>query len=327
MRIARWARGAAVAALFIAVAAVTACGEMNEAAGKTYEVGISQCVRDPILDEVIAGMKQELAARGFADVEYTLDTSNFDQSLATTIANKFVTQRDDLIVAICTPNALAAEEVTDTVPIVFSFVSDALGAGVVQNLERPGGNVTGTQSFGDKVPAVNLIKAIVPSAKTVGVVVNPGDEATVLFTQRFKAAAERRGLEVVEAAASSTSEISAAAQSLVDRVDVIYEVGNSQAVSAFPAIVKVADDNQIPLIGTDLNEAKLGALAALGEDPVAHGRGTGAIVAKILGGAKPRSVPVWTNPNYSIAINPAAAERQGVRIPPSVAAEADRVFK
>jgi putative ABC transport system substrate-binding protein len=324
-------RRAAITWLALAIAASVgaACGGDKTGAGaKTYEIGISQCVRDPILDEVIEGMKEELARRGYdSNVRYRLETSNFDQSLASTIANKFVTQRVDLIVAICTPNALATQRATKTIPIVFSFVSDALGAEVVTSLDHPGGNVTGTQSFQSKVEAVDMIKTVVPTARTVGIVVNPGDEATVLFTERFKAAGAPKGLDVVEAVANSTAEIAAAAESLVGRVDVIYEVGNSQAVSAFPAIVNVANANGIPLFGTDLNEAKLGGLVAVGEDPRGHGRGTGAIVARILAGEEPGDIPVWTNPNYSIAINPSAAKRQGVEIPPQVVAEADRIFK
>jgi putative ABC transport system substrate-binding protein len=303
-------------------------GETSGTAAKSYRIGISQCVRDPILDEVIAGMKEGVRAHGYGSkVSYTLETSNFDQSLASTIATKFVTQDVDLVVAICTPNALAAERATKTIPIVFSFVSDALGAGVVTNLDHPGGNITGTQSFASKVPAVEMIKRVAPGARRIGIVVNPGDEATVLFTKRFREASATRGLEVLEAAANSTAEVSAAAQSLVGRVDAIYEVGNSQAVSAFPAIVKVADANDIPLFGTDLNEAKLGALVAVGEDPRGHGRGTGAIVAKILAGADPANIPVWTNPAYFVAVNPSAARRQGIQLPPSVIADADRTFK
>jgi putative ABC transport system substrate-binding protein len=300
----------------------------NGAGDKTYEIGISQCVRDPILDEVIAGMKDGLAARGFgSNVRYTLETSNFDQSLAVTIASKFVTQHVDLIVAICTPNALAAKRVTKKIPIVFSFVSDALGAGVVRNLAHPAGNVTGTQSFASKIPAAETIKKVRPRARTVGIVVNPGDEATVLFTKRFRRAGAERGLRVVEAAANSTAEIAAAAESLAGRVDVIYEVGNSQAVSAFPAIVKVADAHHIPLFGTDLNEAKLGASVAVGEDPLAHGRGTSAIVARILHGANPGAIPVWTNPNYLIAVNRAAANKQRATIPLSVITNAKRIYR
>jgi putative ABC transport system substrate-binding protein len=318
----------ALIACVIAVALGACAGDTPGTAGKTYRIGISQCVRDPILDEVIAGMKEGVKARGYGSrVTYTLETSNFDQSLASTIATKFVTQDVDLIVAICTPNALAAERVTKTIPIVFSFVSDALGAGVVKSLKHPGGNVTGTQSFASKVPAVDMIKRVMPDARTIGIVVNPGDEATVLFTKRFREASALRGLDVVEAAANSTAEVSAAAQSLVGRVDAIYEVGNSQAVSAFPAIVKVADANDIPLFGTDLNEAKLGALVAVGEDPRGHGRGTGAIVAKILAGADPGDIPVWTNPAYFVAVNPSAARRQGISLPPSVITAADRTFK
>jgi putative tryptophan/tyrosine transport system substrate-binding protein len=314
-------------ALVIAATAGGGCGNESGSA-KTYRIGVSQCVRDPILDEVIAGMKAGLAARGYgSNVTYTLETSNFDQSLASTIASKFVTQGVDLIVAICTPNALAAARATRTIPITFSFVSDALGAGVVTNLKHPGGNLTGTQSFGNKVPAAEIIKEVVPSAQKIGIVVNPGDEATVLFTQRFKEAGASRGLSVVEATANSTAEVSAAAESLVDRVDAIYEVGNSQAVSAFPAIVKVADANDIPLFGTDLNEAELGATVAVGEDPGAHGRGTAALVARILDGESPGDIAVWTNPSYFTVVNPSAAERQGVQIPSSVIAQADRIVK
>jgi putative ABC transport system substrate-binding protein len=334
MNAAQWLRRRATPALALAIATSvgTGCGgDTSTATGtaaKTYRIGISQCVRDPILDEMIAGMKEGIAARGYgSNVKYTLETSNFDQSLAITIASKFVTQRVDVIVAICTPNALATQKVTKTIPIVFAFVSDASGAGVVKSLTHPGGNITGTQSFGSKVPAADMITRVVPSANRVGIVVNPGDEATVLFTKRFKAAGAPRGLRVVEAAANSTAEIAAAAQSLVGRADVIYEVGNSQAVSAFPAIAKVADANHIPLFGTDLNEAKLGAAVALGEDPRGHGQGTAAIVSRILGGAKPGDIAVWTNPNYFIAINPSAAKRQGVKIPPSVVTKAKRIFK
>jgi putative ABC transport system substrate-binding protein len=175
-------------------------------------------------------------------------------------------------------------------------------------------------------PHLDLIKAIVPNVKTVGLLYNSGETNSVSLVEKEKAAAEAMGLKVVEATAASSSEVLAAAQSLVGRVDVISVLTDNTVVSALESVVKVCQENKIPLIAGDIDSVKRGAVAAYAFDYYDHGVQAGKMAAKVLAGTAIPQIPVEFAENLQLAINAGAATAMGVTIPEDLKSKAKTTF-
>jgi putative ABC transport system substrate-binding protein len=222
---------------------------------------------------------------------------------ANTIAQKFVSEEVDLILSIATPTSQAAVNATTTIPVVFSAVTDPVGAGLVKNLENSGNNVTGISDLTPVRKQFELIKEMLPEAKAVGTVDNAAEANSVLTNGLAKDACADLGLELIEATVSSTADVLLAARSLVGKVDAIYVSTDNATVSALDAVVQVTNENNIPLVLADPTTLEKGALVALGFNYYQHGQQTAPIVIKILEGAKPTDIPVEFAKNVELAVN------------------------
>ena len=308
-----------------AASTTTSAAASTTTVAKTYKIGITQIVTHPALDAAAKGFIDALAAAGYVEgknVTYDKQNAQGDMANATTIAQKFVGDKDDLILSIATPTSQAAVKATSTIPIVFAAVTDPVAAGLVKNAKAPEANVTGVSDLLPVQPHLDLIKAIVPNVKTVGLLYNSGETNSVTLVKQEKAAAEAMGLKVVEATAASSSEVLAAAQSLVGRVDVISVLTDNTVVSALESVVKVCQENKIPLICGDTDSVKRGAVAAYAFDYYDHGMQAGELAVEILEGTPILSIPVEYAENLQLAINSAAATAMGVTIPADLVAKA-----
>ena len=218
------------------------------------------------------------------------ESAQGNPATAAQIARKFVGDRPDVIVPISTPSAQAVVGATKDIPVVFTAVTDPLGAKLVASLEPPGGNVTGMSDLSPIGLHLDLIKEIMPDASGSGVIHNPGEANSVTLLELIKLEAPARGLAVVEAAAPRSSDVLAAAQSLVGKVDAIYVPTDNTVVTALEAIVKVGTDNQLPVFAGDTDSVPRGAIAALGFNYYDLGRQTGKIVARVLDGEAPGAI-------------------------------------
>ena len=213
---------------------------------------------------------------------------------------------------------MAAVEGTD-IPVVFAAVTDPVAAGLVESWEKPGGNVTGASDWADVGLQVKLGMDIYP-AKKLGVVYNAGEVNSVVQIDELKKVAASLGIEeIVEATAASTADVLAAATSLVGRgVDAIWEPSDNTVAAAIDAVVKVCEENKIPLFASDIDMAKGGAISGLGLDYYVNGTEAGKLAARVLGGEDPANIPIGMTPMTIIYLSPAAAERMGVTIPQEV---------
>jgi putative ABC transport system substrate-binding protein len=175
-------------------------------------------------------------------------------------------------------------------------------------------------------PHIELIKAIVPDAKTVGVIYNAGESNSVFLIKAEKEAAAKAGIEIVDATASNSSEVQAAAQSLVGRVDAISVLTDNTAVSALESIIKIAEQNKIPLISGDTDSVKRGAVAAYAFDYEDLGKQAGYQAAEILSGTPIKDIPVEYAKNLQLSINEKAAKAMGVTIPTDLVDKAANKF-
>ncbi|MBO8126589.1 MAG: ABC transporter substrate-binding protein [Firmicutes bacterium] len=297
------------------------------ASAKTYRIGVTQIVEHPALDAAVDGFQKALADAGI-EVVYDRQNAQGDMSTALMIAQKFVNDRVDLILAVATPTAQAAANVTKDIPILITAVTDPVSAGLVKSIERSGTNVAGTSDLNPVGEQLALFKEIDARIKRIGVVYNAGETNSVVQVKLAQREAAKLGLKLVEAAVSNSSEVYQAALSLVGRVDGIYVPTDNTVVSALESVVKVAAENDLPVIAGEENSVARGCLATVGIDYYRLGYQTGEIAVDVLTGrAKPQDMAIQYQKDMKLVINLKAAEEQNVKLPQSLLDRADEILK
>lgn len=310
----------------LALAAV--CSAPALAADKT--VLVTAIVEHPALDAVRDGVKDELKDEGFEtgkNLKWEYQSAQGNTGTAAQIARKFVGDKPDAIVAIATPSAQAVVAATKSIPVIYSGVTDPVAAQLVKEWKASGTNVTGVSDVLELDKQIDLIKRVVPNAKRVGMVYNPGEANSAVVVKALKELLSKSGMTLVEAAAPRTVDVGSAAKSLIGKVDVIYTNTDNNVVSAYEALVKVGNDAKIPLIASDTDSVKRGAIAALGVNYYDLGRQTGKVVARILKGEKPGDIASATSSKLELFVNTTAAQKQGVTLSPELVKSAKTVIK
>lgn len=305
-------------------------GAMAQPAVHAQSVSVTSIVEHPALDAVRDGILKSLNEAGFTQakgLEWEFQTAQGNTAIAAQIARKFVGDKPDVIVAIATPSAQAVVAATKDIPVVFSAVTDPVAAQLVPSMKASATNVTGVSDALVLERQVDLIKEVVPEAKRVGMVYNPGEANSVVVVERLRELLPTYGMTLVEATAARTVDVGAAARSLIGKVDVIYTNTDNNVVSAYEALVKVGNDAKIPLIASDTDSVKRGAIAALGVNYGDLGVQTGKIVARILKGEKPGTIASQTSDKLELFVNPGAAERQGVKLTDGFVKKATEIVK
>lgn len=291
-------------------------------------VAITQIVEHPALDAVYQGVRDELEQQGYKDgdnLRIMHESAQGNSAIASQIARKFVGERPDVIVAIATPSAQTMAAAARKTPVVFSAVTDPVGAKLVKSLKTPGANITGVTDMLPIESHLDMLERAVPDAKRIGTVYNPGEANSVALVDMIEERMETRGMELVKAAATKTSEVLGAARSLVGKADAIYLTTDNTVISAVEAVISVGERASIPVFAADTATVNRGAVAALGFDYYDHGRQTGAMVARILEGANPGEMDVESVDTLELFVNPAAAERMGITLSDDLIRDAKEV--
>ena len=299
----------------------------SPAVAQTKSVAITAIVEHPALDATRDGVVAALKEAGFApgqNLKVDYQSAQGNPATAAQIARQFVGQKPDVIVPISTPSAQAVAAATRDVPVVFTAVTDPLGAQLVKSMDKPGGNVTGLSDMAPVGAHVDLIKEIVPAAKRLGVVYNPGEPNSVTMVKALKDEAGKKGLSVVEAAANKSADVQTAARSLVGKADAIYVPLDNTVVSALEALTAVGAQAKLPVFSADTDSVARGTVASIGFDYFQVGKQTGAVVARVLKGEKPGDIPVALAKGTDLFVNPKAAAAMGVTIPDAVAKRATK---
>lgn len=296
----------------------------DAAGGDSYRVGINQLVQHPALDAATTGFKEAFEEAG-VDVTFDEQNANGEQGTALTISQQFASDNLDLVLAVATPAAQAtAQNITD-IPVLFTAVTDAVSAELVDSNEAPGGNVTGTSDIAPIEQQLELLQQLVPDAKSIGIVYASGEVNSQVQVDEVTKASEPLGLSVNTQTVTTVNEIQQAVEALGD-VDVIYVPTDNMVVSGISSLVQVAEQKQIPVIAAESGTVEGGALATLGIDYTELGRQTGEMALRILqDGEDPATMPVETATEFTYVINEDAAERQGVEIPQEILDKAERV--
>jgi putative ABC transport system substrate-binding protein len=301
----------------MAVPMFSGCGE-----AKVYRIGISQILTHPALDATRQGVIDGMTEAGYIegeDVEYDYQCSEGDMSLVATIAQQFVLDKVDAIVSIATPDSQASVSAAkdSDIPVIFSAITDPVGAGLVVDWEsHPDENVTGVSDMISVADDVELIQRIVPGIQTLGTIYNAGESNSVFLTEKLLEACDAAGIDVIEETVSTSADILTAANALVGEVDAIWIGTDNTVVSGLEAVIGVCEDNQIPLFASDDPSIERGCIAAWGFDYYDIGVQTGKMLARVLeAGGDATDIEVEKGEIIFLSVNTAAAERMGVTIP------------
>lgn len=314
--------------LLLAFAATLAISLPAQAEDVT--VAVTAIVEHPALDAARDGVKEALEAAGYKEGEnlkFLYESAQGNPATAAQIARQFAGEDPTVIVPISTPSAQAVVSATKDIPIVFTAVSDPLGAQLVTDMDKPGGNVTGLSDLSPVAEHLALIKEILPNAKTIGFLYNSGEANSVSLLAVLKAEADKAGLTVVESAATKSAEVQGAARALVGRADAIYIPTDNTIISALEGAVAVAEEAKLPLFTADTDSVSRGAIAALGFNYKDVGKQTGEIVVRILKGEKPGDIAVKVAAGTDLVVNKSAATKMGVTLPEAVVGRATRIIE
>ena len=305
-------------ALVLLVCGLVACGAGNAPASTetastdapestVYKVGVIQYVSHPSLDNCYTGICEGLKAKLGDNVEIKLQTGSDAAADAdcATYAAQVVAQDYDLIIAIATPaasSAFAAAEDKNT-PVVFCAVSDPVAVGLVNTLEAPGYNCSGTSDVLDMDAQVNLIHAMQPDAKTIGVLYTTSEANSITQLGHLKTAAAKQGMEVNAIGIQNDSDIPAAAATLCASVDCVNNFTDNKVVNNLSVLLEAANNAGVPVYGSEVEQVKNGCLASVSIDYVALGKVTGEMAADALGGAKLETMAVKTISDATPVVN------------------------
>src|SRR5699024_886743 len=285
----------------------------SSADGETYKVGATQIVEHPSLDEAYKGFQDALKDADL-DVEYDFQSAQGDQNNVSTIAKNFVADDVDLIFGNSTPSALGALQATSDIPIVFTSVTDAVEAGLVDSMDEAGENITGVLDLHpDSIEkTVEFIDKYFEGAN-VGLIYNAGEQNSVTQIEAVEKAVEGTSLSTSERTVANSSEVQQAATTLVGKADVFYIVTDNTVVSALDSVVGVAKEQGIPLMVGEPDSLARGGFATYGIDYHSIGYRSGEMAAEILAGEKTtKDFPVEHPEDIQLFINKQAAEEQGI---------------
>lgn len=288
---------------------------------ESYTIGLSQFAEHGSLDNCREGFLAGLEESGFKEGDnLTVDLKNAaaDMGTAGQISGSFVSDKVDMICAIATPTAQSAYNVAMDagIPVIYTAVTDPVAAELANEDGTPVGEVTGTS---DKLPVeaqLQMMRQLLPDAKKLGIMYTTSEANSVSTIKEYGALVEKYGFELVEKGITATADVALAADDLLSQVDCITNLTDNTVVASLPTILEKADDKKIPVFGSEIEQVKIGCLAAEGIDYIALGKQTGKMAAQVLKGEKKASemnFELITEPGFYV--NNKVAENLGVTVP------------
>lgn len=292
-------------------------------------VGISKIVAHPALDALEKGI-QDGIAKSFPDAVFDLQNANGEISTASSIAQKFKAEEVSIAVGIATPTAQALANSIKKIPVIFSAVTDPVGAGLVESLEKGEKNITGISDMTPVKQQIELLNRM-KKLKTLGHIYCSSEANAVSLAAIARKVSRDMGIEFVETTVTNSSEVKQAAQTIAGRVDGIYLSNDNTVFSALSAVTSVAKKHRIPVMSADPSSAESNeVLAAWGFDYYKMGVASGELAARVLKGEKPENIPTlfMTDPSdVDLLINLDSAKYLGLEIPQDIIQKANTIIK
>jgi putative tryptophan/tyrosine transport system substrate-binding protein len=303
----------------------------QESSGKV-RIGVTQITTHPGIDAIRQGFLDEMARLGHkdgVDVIYDQTNAQGDMPTAQSIAQKYVQDKCNLIFAISTPSSQSvAKAIKGTnIPLIFGAVTDPVAAGLIESMDKPGGNITGTSDQWPVDAQFALLLKLVPSVKKVGLVYNPGETNSEANLKVVECVCKAKSLELIKVSVASTNEVYAAAQSLVGRCDAFYVPADNTVIAAMGAVVKVSEQNKIPLLPGVSSNVQQGGFGTIGPDYYDIGVQSAQLADHVLKGKKAGTIPVAVAKRFEYFFNKRSAKATGVTIPEELLKKASKVYE
>ena len=283
-----------------------------------FRIGISQFITHQSLDATREGFVDELAKQGYVEgknIEIDLQNAQGEQRNLKTISQQLA-ESSDVVLAIATPSAQSLANTTQTTPVIFSAVTDPVSAKLVESREHPGGNVTGTsdQSSDAISTQINLIKEVLPKAKTIGILYTQSEPNSVVQKDEAKRLLEEKGFTVVEKTILDSNNVKAAAESLMAEVDMVFVPTDNIISSTMETVKQVSIKHKVPVFGGSTEMIAVGGLYNYGTNYEELGRQTARMLIRILKGEKPENIAVELPEKLELHTNQEMADALGIDI-------------
>ena len=283
-----------------------------------FRIGISQFITHQSLDATREGFVDELAKQGYIEgknIEIDLQNAQGEQRNLKTISQQLA-ESSDVVLAIATPSAQSLANTTQTTPVIFSAVTDPVSAKLVESREHPGGNVTGTsdQSSDAISTQINLIKKVLPKAKTIGILYTQSEPNSVVQKDEAKRLLEEKGFTVVEKTILDSNNAKAAAESLMAEVDMVFVPTDNIISSTMETVKQVSIKHKVPVFGGSTEMIAVGGLYNYGTNYEELGRQTARMLIRVLKGEKPENIAVELPEKLELHTNQEMAAAIGIDI-------------
>ncbi len=283
-----------------------------------FRIGISQFITHQSLDATRKGFVDELAKQGYVEgenIEIDLQNAQGEQRNLKTISQQLA-ESSDVVLAIATPSAQSLANTTQTTPVIFSAVTDPVSAKLVESREHPGGNVTGTsdQSSDAISTQINLIKKVLPKAKTIGILYTQSEPNSVVQKDEAKRLLEEKGFNVVEKTILDSNNVKAAAESLMAEVDMVFVPTDNIISSTMETVKQVSIKHKVPVFGGSTEMIAVGGLYNYGTNYEELGRQTARMLVRVLKGEKPENIAVELPEKLELHTNQEMADALGIDI-------------
>ena len=283
-----------------------------------FRIGISQFITHQSLDATREGFVDELAKQGYVEgknIEIDLQNAQGEQRNLKTISQQLA-ESSDVVLAIATPSAQSLANTTQTTPVIFSAVTDPVSAKLVESREHPGGNVTGTsdQSSDAISTQINLIKKVLPKAKTIGILYTQSEPNSVVQKDEAKRLLEEKGFTVVEKTILDSNNVKAAAESLMAEVDMVFVPTDNIISSTMETVKQVSIKHKVPVFGGSTEMIAVGGLYNYGTNYEELGRQTARMLIRVLKGEKPENIAVELPEKLELHTNKEMADALGIDI-------------
>ena len=283
-----------------------------------FRIGISQFITHQSLDATREGFVDELAKQGYVEgknIEIDLQNAQGEQRNLKTISQQLA-ESSDVVLAIATPSAQSLANTTQTTPVIFSAVTDPVSAKLVESREHPGGNVTGTsdQSSDAISTQINLIKKVLPKAKTIGILYTQSEPNSVVQKDEAKRLLEEKGFTVVEKTILDSNNVKAAAESLMAEVDMVFLPTDNIISSTMETVKQVSIKHKVPVFGGSTEMIAVGGLYNYGTNYEELGRQTARMLIRVLKGEKPENIAVELPEKLELHTNQEMADALGIDI-------------
>ena len=283
-----------------------------------FRIGISQFITHQSLDATREGFVDELAKQGYVEgknIEIDLHNAQGEQRNLKTISQQLA-ESSYVVLAIATPSAQSLANTTQTTPVVFSAVTDPVSAKLVESREHPGGNVTGTsdQSSDAISTQINLIKKVLPKAKTIGILYTQNEPNSVVQKDEAKRFLEEKGFTVVEKTILDSNNVKAAAESLMAEVEMVFVPTDNIISSTMETVKQVSIKHKVPVFGGSTEMVAVGGLYNYGTNYEELGRQTARMLVRVLKGEKPENIAVELPEKLELHTNQEMADALGIDI-------------